>query len=86
MDAESVAEVIVGGSEDCGNSSSNEENRGYVSEEEDGTTLPMNAIVRKTERVLPMTQKLTMMMPCQAVSQRRGSEHLNHGKKIKGNV
>ena len=38
MDAESVAEVIVGGSEDCGNSSSNEENRGYVSEEEDGTT------------------------------------------------
>ena len=27
MDAESVAEVIVGGSEDCGNSSSNEENR-----------------------------------------------------------
>ena len=78
MDAKSVAEVIVGGSEDCGNSSSNEENRGYVSEED-------MHIVRKTERVLLMTQKLTMMMPCQAVSQ-KGSEHLNHGKRIKGNV
>lgn len=86
MDAESVAEVIVEGSKDCGNSSSNEKTEDILVKKKMELLLPMNSIVRNKEQVLPTSQKLTMMMPCQAVSQRRGSKYLNHGKRIKGNV